>query len=809
MSILEKLGLGRKKKGPVSFKSGKQKREEQIGFLSEKKYIKPVISLLFLALVITFYPRTSVQELKVEVGEPWRDDDLTAQFTFSLIKDEEEIEQEVEEVEAYTTPIFHLDDKANIRIQTRLDSLFRNFTPVLDKYSEWQKSIAGGKETVEEDSLAFIRQRNQSRVGLDDNGWKILLEDYAAIRLSEAEDGQPSVSRFIGIDIRLKLEQIIADVLRSGVINRSKSVLSLSEITVRNLQDRTERSYSVANVRDLSESREYAHYTFSNSLDEDAVVTAWQLFNLIIEPNLIYSEEDTQDRIDEGIEEISPTKGAVAAGQVIIRRGDLITPERYTMLQSLAIAQADRASNVERWQRYIGQGLVMLTIFMVFFMYIYLYRRRIYDNNAMFLLVFLVIALVCVASALLGGMEGFSPYMIPVALAPVILTIIFDSRVGLMTTVTVALMTGFMHGNSYEYVLATMVACSMAVFSVRDIKNSSQFYLTTPGLLYISYAFVLFAFTMTRLGGWGTYMDNLGFLVPNAMGIWLTAPLIWLIERVFRVTTDVTLLELSDTNRPVLKDLMNRAPGSFHHSLQVANLSEAAAASIGANSLMCRVGGLYHDIGKLDKPEYFVENQSGRNEHDKLKPRMSALVIKNHVSKGVKMAKEINLPDVVIDFIRSHHGTSMIKYFYDKASNQPDNKQEVQEEDFRYDGPIPHTKETGILLLADGIEAASRAMTDPSYSKLENLVNRMVDERMAEGQLSNTSLTFQNLTVIKESFLKILVGMYHGRVKYPDQDRIDNAVPGEKPGGQKSGKTGDKPAGNDQAEEKPSPTEAQ
>ncbi|MEX1136361.1 MAG: HDIG domain-containing metalloprotein [Balneolales bacterium] len=779
MSILEKLGLGRKKKGPIPFKSAKRKKEEQVTFLSEKKYIKPIISLLFLALVIVIYPRTSVQDIKVEIGEPWRDEDLTAQFTFSLVKEEKEIQEEVEEVEASTVPIFHVDDKANIRIQTKLDSLFRKFDPVLDKYAKWQKSIANEEEATE-DSLAFVRQKEKSRVGLDDNGWEVLLKDYAAILLNEAEGQEPGSSRFVGIDIRLKLEQVISDVLRSGVINRSKEDLNLSEITVRSLQNRTERSYSVPNVRDVSQSREYARVILSNSLGEDAATTASQLFNLIIEPNLNFNEGETQARIDEGVDEISPTKGAVAAGQVIVRKGDLITPEIYTMLESLAIARADRASNLDRWQRYVGQGLIMLTIFIVFFMYIYLYRRRIYENNAMFLLVFLVISLVYAASALLGAMEGFSPYMVPVALAPVILTIIFDSRVGLMTTITIALMTGFMHGSSYQYVLATIVACSLAVFSVRDIKKSSQFYLTTPGLLYVSYAFVLFAFTMTKLGGWGTFTNNMGSLVPNAMGIWLTAPLIWLIERVFRVTTDVSLLELSDTNHPILKDLMNRAPGTFHHSLQVANLSEAAAASIGANSLMCRVGGLYHDIGKLDKPEYYVENQSGRNEHDKLKPRMSALVIKNHVSKGVKMAREINLPDVIIDFIRSHHGTSMISFFYEKASHQLENKQEVQEEDFRYDGPIPHTKETGIMLLADSIEAASRAMKDPSYTKLENLVSRMVDERIAEGQLSNTSLTFQNLTVIKESFLKILVGMYHGRIEYPDQEKLDNGQPEEK-----------------------------
>ncbi|MCH8496493.1 MAG: HDIG domain-containing protein, partial [Balneolales bacterium] len=235
-----------------------------------------------------------------------------------------------------------------------------------------------------------------------------------------------------------------------------------------------------------------------------------------------------------------------------------------------------------------------------------------------------------------------------------------------------------------------------------------------------------------------------------------------------------SLLELNNNNHPLLKSLMTRAPGTFQHSLQVANLAEAGASAINANSLLCRVGALYHDIGKMDKPEYFVENQFGENEHDKLKPRMSAMVIKNHVSTGVKMAEEANLPDIIIDFIKTHHGDSIIRYFYEKAKKSVEKASEVREEDFRYNGPLPNSKETGILLLADCVEASSRAMSEPSYQKLENLVNRMVDERLEEGQLNNCDLTYRDLTKIKESFLGILVGMYHSRVKYPGQDQKDN-----------------------------------
>src|SRR5699024_2558557 len=214
------------------------------------------------------------------------------------------------------------------------------------------------------------------------------------------------------------------------------------------------------------------------------------------------------------------------------------------------------------------------------------------------------------------------------------------------------------------------------------------------------------------------------------------------------------------------------APGTFHHSLQVANLAEAAAGNLRANALLCRVGALYHDIGKLENPEYFAENQLVSNEHDNLKPRMSALVIKAHVSNGVKMAKEYKLPDLIIDFIKTHHGTSVIQYFYTKAKEQSDpEKNEIQQEDFQYDGPLPYSKETGIVMLTDGVEAASRAMKNPNYQKLEQLVDKLIDLRVREGQLSRTPLTFRDLSTIKKTFLNILVGIYHSRVEYPDEEQ--------------------------------------
>lgn len=772
MSFLEKIGLSRKKQKPFHVNLDKKKAEkEDQKNKSWQIFPKLFICLGFLVVVIALYPRTTIQDYTYSIGEPWRDDDVTAPFTFSLLKSDEQIEEERQEVRETTPPIFYRDHEADNQMSQRVDSLFNNIAPVLQYYANWQISKNQDTADAEADSIRFEEEKNQSGVGLDRNGWQPMLESYAEQEFDRLEGRETDTH--IALDIRNTLEELLNNFKNEGIIDRSREELNADEITIRDDEQRTERTVDIGRVLEISEARSETREHFANEYDDAIATTAYQLVSLIIEPNLNYDEAETMASIEEAKDDISLTQGAVSEGQVIIRRGDIVNEERYNKLESLAVARADRATDLELWQQYLGESIILIALFLIFFMYLYLYRRKIYEDNSMFLLVFLVLTLIIATAAFVARLDDISPYIVPITIAPIILTIIFDSRVGLMTTVTVALITGFMFGNSFEFILATITAASMGVYSVRDIKNRSQLYLTTPGLVFSSYLLVLLGFTFTKIGGWDTLWDNSQFLAINAIGIWLTYPLILVIEKLFRVTTDITLLELSDTNQPVLKKMMIEAPGSFHHSLQVANLSETAASAIGANSLLCRVGGLYHDIGKLGKPGYFTENQSGENEHDKQTPRMSAQIIKEHVSKGVKMAQELELPEVIIDFIRTHHGTTLIKFFYQKALDQASSQKEIREEDFRYDGPIPNSRETGILLLADCIEASSRSMKEPSYQKLEKLVNRMVEERVTEGQLNNTPLTFQELRIIRESFLKILVGMYHGRVKYPGQEAAE------------------------------------
>ncbi len=767
MSLLDKLGLGQKKKEGVPIIGEQKKKEEQEAQLKKNSIYRALTFISFLLIIILFLPENTYQPVaSYSVGEPWRADDLTAPFTFSLNKTDAELEEEREAIREQTPLIFHLDQEAIETVESDLESFNLQLQPVLDSYLQWQNAKRAEESSARNDSIRFKQEMGYVDFYLDDDAWDTILENHKSIYLN----GDP-ISRSLVSDIRNQVEVTVNRLFSNGVIDLPKDDITPNEITIRNLEERTERTVSITTVRDRNEAFEFAETHFRNTFDDEIAHAAHELLKQVLVPNWTYSEEDSEAYLEERLSDLSRTKGAITQDEVIIRRGDIVTEEQDNILRSLAQARATTASEVERWLRFSGDVIIISLAAFVFFMYIRLYRRPIYDNPAMFLLVFLTLLLVCVASAFIYPFENVNNYIVPVAIAPIILTIIFDSRVGLLSIFTLAIITALINDNSFEFMVATIVACSLGIFSVRDIKKRSQFFFTTPVVVFASYLAIVGGFALARYSGFANFTDDMFYLAINSVFILFTYPLILLFEKSFNITTDFTLLEMSDTNHPLLKELMNKAPGTFHHSLQVANLSESAASAIGANPLLCRVGAMYHDIGKMVKPNYFIENQSDGNEHDKLKAKMSALIIKAHVSDGVKKAKKYNLPEVIISFIRTHHGTSLIRFFYDKAQTASDKEIEIPEDDFRYDGPIPFTKEQGILLLADGVEAASRSMKDPTYNKLENLINRMVDDHISDGQLSNCPLTFRHIQIIKESFLTILVGVYHSRVEYPEEKK--------------------------------------
>ena len=371
-------------------------------------------------------------------------------------------------------------------------------------------------------------------------------------------------------------------------------------------------------------------------------------------------------------------------------------------------------------------------------------------------------------------------FLIFIPAASMLLTIIFDSRVGFYTTVIITLITGALRGNDYTFMAMNFIAGGIAVYTVRDIKNRSQIFRSFLFIL-LGYFLTILAFGLERFAPSNLMLIEFAFAASNALiSPVLTYGLLIFFEKMFKITTDLTLLELSNFDRPLLKDLARKAPGTFNHSMTIGTIAEAAAEKINANPLLARVGAYYHDIGKTITPQNFVENQlDNNNVHENLKPGQSVNLIRDHVQEGIKLAIENGLPQEVIDFIPMHHGTSIMSYFYERAK-ELEGEDEVDEKDFRYPGPKPNSKETSIIMLADGCESAVRSIEEPDPAKVENVIDNIFKSRIEDRQLDESPVTYADISKMKEAFLSILLGQHHRRIKYPNQEEVEKGVEEEK-----------------------------
>jgi putative nucleotidyltransferase with HDIG domain len=560
-------------------------------------------------------------------------------------------------------------------------------------------------------------------------------------------------------------------------MNRARDSILTDNVIIRNEEDNTQQKVSKNNLYGLNEAYEYAQDQLSEQFATQQAPSdlAYAFFRAIFQPSLKYMRALTLRERERAAQQIMAIQGGVEEGEIIVSQGEQVDAEIKRKLTSLERERNDRLDAPIPWKQFTGELLLSIAIYLLFFLFLYFLEQRLFANTRAILIISLLFAFAVGLFSVVVRLPEVALYIVPVAVVSVLFTIVFHSRLGLMGTLTLAMLGGSMLGFDLEYTLATFFAGMLGVFSVRDIKDRGQFFISAlivfAGFVVVLTASWLYMGTPLERYGWDVLFAGVGasFIIASQI-------LLWIVERSFGVTTDLTLLELSDTNRPLLKELSLRAPGTFNHSLQVANLAEAAADRIGANSLLARVGALYHDIGKMLKPKYYVENQrAGVNPHDKLKPRMSALIIASHVKEGLEMAKEYNLPPRVLQFIPTHHGTTRIEYFYRRALEQTDDESNVLESEFRYPGPRPDTKETGILMLADSVEAACRSLDDPTHNRIKSLIDIIFRQHIDDGQLDNTDLTFRDLSTIRETFLSMLMGVYHVRVKYPDQDDEQDA----------------------------------
>ncbi|RMH87238.1 MAG: HDIG domain-containing protein, partial [Calditrichaeota bacterium] len=510
---------------------------------------------------------------------------------------------------------------------------------------------------------------------------------------------------------------------------------------------------------------------------------ARRLVPAFLVPNLKFNQAITGERKEKAAHDVPLIKGYVKQNERIIDSHEIVTEEVYQKLQSLSLALQERAAARTGWAQLkfaAGKYLFAVILLVLALLYLYFYRKSLFDNNLLLGMVTLIFLLQLAGAAVITRLLELSPLAIPLLLAPMLLSILLDFGVAFIFTVTLSLILGASLSNDYTFTFMMLVVGSVAVFSVQKIRNRGHMFRAILFIL-LAYLVVHVIFGLLHFEPMKKLLvDFTIYLVPNAILVpTIVYLLIGIFERVFDVTTDISLLELSDLNHPLLKQLSVKAPGTFHHSIMVANLAEAAAEAIKANALLTRVGAYFHDVGKMFKPEYFIENQMGGvNKHDSLTPHMSCLILANHVKAGLELADKHNLPRSVKQFIAEHHGTSLMTFFYHKAVENGDSK-EINENDFRYPGPKPQSKETAILMLADSVEAASRTLQNPTPQRIRNLVNTLVENKIKEGQLDECNLTLQEIREIKEAFIPILTGIHHLRIEYP-AEALDRDKRGER-----------------------------
>lgn len=712
--------------------------------------------LLFISIIILLPSERPFEYGNLTIGSV-SPEEIIAPFTFPIIKSEEALAREREIAALQIPPVFNRLNNVESVQKIKLKNLFDEISVFFQHLpgDEVDSLLATPKTVSRLDSL---KKQLQIKYG-------IVLSNEDLIRFKSLQD-KKQIDDFFN-RITTAFEQVYS----KGIINIKKEQIPENRLAI--LQSGMEEILSVDEVLDILQAKALLTNKVGKMYQPEQA--QYILFSKIreafVQPNLQYNEELTRERKEKVIREVPTSSGFVYKNQRIVDSHEIITEEVYHKLQSLAVALKEKSATkrgLDNALFYFGKYLFALLIVFTLGFFIYYYKPRLFFDNKMLALVTVILILQFLLSYLVLNVLNWNYLSAPITLGPMLFAMLLDGMLGFWGTITIALVLGASLSNNFHMALMVIFVGTIALFSVQKIRNRGQMFKAIL-LILGAYFLLSISYGLIHYDSFTNIMKSfLFYMVPNAI---LTPTIAFLLigifERFFDVTTDVTLLELSDLTHPLLKRLSVEAPGTFHHSIMVGNLAEAAAKAIGANSLLARVGCYYHDIGKMLKSEYFVENQAGNeNKHENLTPTMSCLILVKHVKGGLEMAEEYRLPSAVKRFIPEHHGTSLMAYFYHKAKEAAGDK-DVNENEFRYPGPKPQSKETAIAMLADSIEAAARSLPNPTPQKIRALVEDLVEKRFREGELNECDLTFQDLNKIKEAFIPILLGMHHLRVEYP------------------------------------------
>ena len=664
--------------------------------------------LLFISttfLIVYLFPKSGKFKYDFEKGKPWQSENLYAPFNFAIKKTDAEIQEEVDLITKNSILYFDYDENIKNTIYNDYRSVFEQTFP---------------------DSLNITNRSVLYTTG----------------------------------------NQIIDELYRFGISNESYDFPPDQEVVL--LNDRIEKSQTQYSslIEQSAVTRVIQDYLIRNKLEVNNKKFI-SLFFDIVQPNLIYNKNLTEKALQDELSKISYARGIVERGTLIISKGEVVEGDKFQKLQSL---EAEYESQVWSESNYywivIAYTVLVALALLMLLLFLRKYRPTVFENNTKVTFIFFNIVLTILLTTLVVRYNSQYIYIVPIYILPLVLKAFFDARLGLFTHVITVLLLGFIVSNSYEYMFLQIIAGIVTILTVSELYKRANLFISV-GQITLIYIIAYFAFFVIHEGQITSLkLETFGLFILCGLATLFVQPLIYIYEKIFGLVSDVSLLELSDTNTKLLKELSDKAPGTFHHSLNVANLAEASANEIGANAMLVRVGALYHDIGKMKNPTYFTENQSnGINPHKELSNTESSKIIVDHVINGIEIAKKYNLPDRVIDFIRTHHGTSMVYYFFmkEKSSNE-----QVDVKEFSYPGPKPFSKETAILMMCDSVEAASKSLKEPTTTKINDFVEGIISKQMENGQFLNANITFKEIQSIKKVLKQKLANIYHLRIEYPE-----------------------------------------
>jgi len=664
-----------------------------------------MLYIVAVALIVYFLPREGQFLYQFDVNKPWRYGQLMATFDF---------------------PIYKPDDV----IQHQQDSILKRFQP----YYQFDNEV----------STAAISK---------------LRADYQ----EKLKDVMPA-------DYLRHVEGLINNIYKKGIIDGENAdrLERDSTIAIMVVNDKVAEQQSVSEIFDEKDA--YTYLLSADTAHFKTEVLQRCSLNEYLTANLIYDEERTETAKQEAIDNFPWAIGMVQSGQKIIDRGEIVSPETYNILNSLQKEMEQRSSSTLKQKRLmLGGQVLFVSIFMLLFMlYLGIYRKDYFSQPRNLLLLFSFMVIFCISTSILISHNMLSVYVIPYAMLPMVIRTFLDSRTALFAHMITILICSITLHYPHLFILIQFAAGVMAIFNLRELSKRSQLFLSAflvtliSVLVFLAYEF----FTEEDINKLD--YSVLIYIFISGVLLLFTYPLFFIIEKAFGYTSNVTLVELSDVNSRLLRSLSETAPGTFQHSMQVANLATEAANRLGANPQLVRTGALYHDIGKMENPAFFTENQiGGVNPHQNLSFEQSARVVINHVTDGLKLAEKNNLPKPVKDFISTHHGCGVTKYFYISWKNEHPGE-EPDPAMFSYPGPNPSTKEQAILMMADSVEAASRSLPEYTEESISNLVERIIDSQVNEGFFRECPITFLDIAKVKAVFKEKLTTIYHTRISYPE-----------------------------------------